>query len=138
MQFKSKVHLWLQQNTEEIKYRKSSQLSLPWGAFLQLYFKHIWEGGLIETWGRGYSRGGGGGLFILAKNLVSALHKEVECKVKKLKYKKLEIIQPRIENKSELPAGGYCILDQWTQSLTVAIDFWLSWLINTVDIIISE
>ena len=71
-------------------------------------------------------------LFILANNLVSFLHKEVECKIKKLKYKKLEVIQPRIKNKSELPAGGYCILDQWTQSFTVAIDFWPSWLINAV------
>ena len=29
----------------------------------------------------------------------------VECKVEKLKYAKLEIMQPRIFNKSELPAG---------------------------------
>ena len=80
-----------------------------------------------------FERGGGVlPVFILANNLVSVLHKEVECKIKKLKYKKLEVIQPRIKNKSELPAGGYCILDQWTQSFTVAIDFWPSWLINAV------
>ena len=37
--------------------------------------------------------------------VVSALHKKLECKVEKLKYKKLEVIQPRIKNKSELPTG---------------------------------
>ena len=33
------------------------------------------------------------------------IEKMVECKVKKLKYTKLELMQPRIFNKSELPAG---------------------------------
>ena len=37
-------------------------------------------GGLIEM----------GGLFDLAKMMVSVLHKELECKVEKLKYKKLK------------------------------------------------
>jgi len=37
--------------------------------------------------------------------MLSVLHKELECKVEKLKYKKLEVMQPRIRNKSELPAG---------------------------------
>ena len=37
--------------------------------------------------------------------MVSVLHKELECKVEKLKYKKLELIQRRIKNKYELPAG---------------------------------
>ena len=31
--------------------------------------------------------------------------KMVECKVEKLNYTKLEFMQPRIFNKSELPAG---------------------------------
>ena len=31
--------------------------------------------------------------------------KMVECKVEKLKYTKFEFMQPRIFNKSELPAG---------------------------------
>ena len=31
--------------------------------------------------------------------------KMVECKVEKLKYKKLEFMQPRTFNKSELPVG---------------------------------
>ena len=71
-------------------------------------------------WGGGYSfqthlRGGGvketgdlferRGLFNLAKTTVSVLYKELEYKVEKLKYKKLEVPQPRIRNKSELPAG---------------------------------
>ena len=53
------------------------------------------RGGLIET----------GGLTNLAKTMVSVLHKELEFKVEKLKYKKLEVVQPRIRNKSELPVG---------------------------------
>ena len=35
--------------------------------------------------------GGGGGLFNLAKKMVSVLHKELEGKVEKLKYKTLEV-----------------------------------------------
>ena len=37
--------------------------------------------------------------------MVAVLHKELECKVEKLKYKKLEVMQPRIKTKSELPVG---------------------------------
>ena len=66
------------------------------------YFIFIWGGwGLIET----------GGLFErecllnLEKTVVSVLHQELEYKVEKLKYKKLEVMQPRIKNKSELPVG---------------------------------
>ena len=33
----------------------------------------------------------GGGLFNLAKMVVSGLHKYLECKVEELKYKKLEV-----------------------------------------------
>ena len=58
-----------------------------------LYSKHIWPRGgevLMET----------GGLFNLAKTMVSVLHKELEYKVEKLKYKKLEVMQPRIKTKS--------------------------------------
>ena len=44
------------------------------------YFKHICRGG--------------GGFFNLAKTIVSVLHKELECGVEKLKYEKLEIMQP--------------------------------------------
>ena len=40
------------------------------------------------------------GLFNLVKAMVSVLHKELEYNVEKLKYKKLEVIQLRIENKS--------------------------------------
>ena len=38
------------------------------------------------------------GLFYLAEMVLSVLHKELECKVEKLKYKKLEATQPRIKN----------------------------------------
>ena len=37
--------------------------------------------------------------------MVSILHKELEYKVEKFKYKKLEVMQLEIKNKSELPAG---------------------------------
>ena len=37
--------------------------------------------------------------------MVSVLHKELEYIVEKLKYKKLQVVQPRIKNKSELPVG---------------------------------
>ena len=37
--------------------------------------------------------------------MVSVLQKKLEYKVEKLMYKKLEIMQPRIKNKSELPVG---------------------------------
>ena len=46
-----------------------------------------------------------GGLFNLSTTMVSVLQKELEYKVAKLKYKKLEVMQPRIKNKSELPVG---------------------------------
>ena len=54
---------------------------------------------LIEMWGL-LERGGS---FNLTKMMVSVLHKKLEYKVEKLKYKKLEVMQPRIKNKSELP-----------------------------------
>ena len=37
--------------------------------------------------------------------MVSVLHKELEYKVEKPEYKKLEVMQPRMKNKSELPVG---------------------------------
>ena len=37
--------------------------------------------------------------------MVTVLHKELECKVEKLKNKKLKVMQLRIENKSELPGS---------------------------------
>ena len=49
--------------------------------------------------------GGGGCLFNLSEEMVTVRHKELECKVEKLKNKKLEVMQLRIENKSELPVG---------------------------------
>ena len=48
---------------------------------------------------------GGGCLFNLAKTIVSVLHKELERGVEKLKYEKLEIMQLRITNKSEVSVG---------------------------------
>ena len=45
----------------------------------------------------------GGGLFKFAKTMVSVLCKELECKVEKLNFKKLEVMQPRIKNTSDIP-----------------------------------
>ena len=39
---------------------------------------------------------GGGGLLNLATMVVSVLHKDLECKVEKLKNKKLEVMQRTI------------------------------------------
>ena len=78
-----------------------------------LFISNTFEGG-----------GGGGGLieigglfetgffkFNLAKTVVSAvLLEELEYKVEKLEYKKLEITQPRIRIKSELPVGKYSLV----------------------------
>ena len=41
----------------------------------------------------------------LETTMVSVLHKELECNVEKLKYKKLEVMQKRIRIKSKLPVG---------------------------------
>ena len=60
--------------------------------------QHLEEGG-------GGAKERPGGLFNLAKKMISVLHKELEWKVEKLKYKKLEVTQLRFETKSELPAG---------------------------------
>ena len=39
------------------------------------------------------------------KTMVSVLHKDLEYKVDKLKYTRLEVMQPRIKNKSDLSVG---------------------------------
>ena len=62
-----------------------------------------------------------GGLYNLAQTMVSVLHKELECKVETLKYKKLEVMQPRIKYKSELPVGEQTIPDQSAPTFTVGI-----------------
>ena len=54
-----------------------------------IYFKHIW-GGLIWE----------GAFFNLTKTIVSVLKKELDFKGERLKYNKLEVVQPRIKNKS--------------------------------------
>ena len=59
-------------------YRKSS-IKPPGGLFISNPF----ESGLNRD----------GGLFNLAKTMVSVLHKELEYQVKKFKYRKLEVMQ---------------------------------------------
>ena len=46
-----------------------------------------------------------GGLFNLETAMVSVLQKGLEYKVERLKYKKFEVMQPRIRIKSDLPVG---------------------------------
>ena len=78
----------------QIQYRKSSiKPPPPGGAYL--FQTHLRDGGLIKT----------RGLFNLAKTMISVLHKELQYKVEMLKYKKLEVMKPRIKNKSKLPVG---------------------------------
>ena len=54
--------------------------------------------GLVETGGL-FERGAG---LHLGKTMASVLYKELQYKVEKLKYKKLEVMQPRIKIKSKL------------------------------------
>ena len=65
------------------------------GLFISNFFFLVGGGGLIET----------GGLLNLARTMVSVLHKELEYRVEKLKYKMSEVIQLRIKNKSEPPVS---------------------------------
>ena len=46
-----------------------------------------------------------GGLLNLENMMVSVLHKGLEYKVENLSNKKLEVMQTRIKNTSELPVG---------------------------------
>ena len=75
----------------------------PRGLFISSPFEGV-GGGLIET----------RGLFNLETVMASVIHKELECKVEKLKYKKFWVIQPRIRIKSEFPVGKETIPDQST------------------------
>ena len=55
----------------------------------------MFEGGFNGDRGGLFERGG---FFNLARTMVSVLHKELECKVEKLNYKKLEVIHPNINS----------------------------------------
>ena len=97
-------------------FRKSS-IKPPGGL---IYFKHIWGekggGGPLMVLNRDEGLIWEGGIFNLALAMVSFLLKELEYKVEKLKYKKLEVTQPRIKNKSEPPVGEQTIPDQSTRT----------------------
>ena len=49
------------------------------------------------------------GLLYVEKMTVSVLNKELGDKAEKLKYEKLEVMQPWSKNKSELPVGKYIL-----------------------------
>ena len=99
LNFESKNALiWCIYNLKQLVSTVNPLLSHPRGFLIPNTFEWWGEGGgggLMET----------GGLFNLAKTMVSVLHKELEYKVEKPKYKKLEVMQPRMKNKSELPVG---------------------------------
>ena len=78
-------------------YRKYS-IKSPGGG-LYLFQTHMRGGGIQGAYLRG------GAIFNLAKTMVSVLQKKLEHKVEMLKYKKLQVMQPRIIIKSELPVG---------------------------------
>ena len=67
----------------------------PPAYLFQAHLKRGAGGGLIET----------GGLFNLERAKVSVLHKEVEYGVEKLKYKKFQVMKPRISITSEFSVG---------------------------------
>ena len=85
------------------KYYRKSFIKPPGGAYLfQAYLRA--GGGVLNRDGGAYL-GGGGGLFNLETAMVSVLQKGLEYKVERLKYKKFEVMQPRIRIKSDLPVG---------------------------------
>ena len=53
---------------------------------------------LLRDWG------GGGGVFNLATMMVLILLNEHKRKVEKLRNMKVEVMQPKVKNKSEIPA----------------------------------
>ena len=65
-----------------------------------LFISRPFEGGLIQTGGGAYLRGG---LFNLEKTTVSVLHKKLGYKVAKFKYKKVGGHAAEVRIKSELP-----------------------------------
>ena len=83
----------------------------------ELLISNTFEERLIET-RRLFERGGR--LFNLAKMVVSVLHKELQCKVEKLKYKALEVMQPRINNKSARTSNTW--IDHPGVNFTVVLD----------------
>ena len=78
-----------------------SDFDLPPG---RLFISNTFEGVLNRDDGL-FEKGGGGRLFNLANTMVSVLHKGLEYKVENLSNMKLEVMQTRIKNKSELPVG---------------------------------
>ena len=92
MHFHAAVVQWRQRNVQK---KSVLRVQSCWFAYRKcfikpgglVYFIFIWGGwGLLET----------GGLFerecLLEKTVVSVLHKELEYKVEKLKYKKLDVM----------------------------------------------
>ena len=90
-------------------YRKSCIKPPPPGGGAYLFQTHL------------RSAYGDGGLIHLTQTMVLVLHRELENKVEKLKYKKLEVMWLRIQNKSALAVGKWTIPYQSTWSFKVVI-----------------
>ena len=58
-----------------------------------------------------------GGLFNLAKEMVLVHHKELEYKVEKRQYKKVEVMPPKINNKSRCPVRAGAWYTKWIARL---------------------
>ena len=68
----------------------------------------------------------GGGLFNFAQTMVSVHDKELECKEEKLKYEKLEVMQPRI--KKQIKTSSW-----WKKASAVHTKFKIrDWLIQSI------
>ena len=88
-----------------VKYRKtllSINTAPPPRTYL--FQSQLGGGGEVEL-----NRPGGifemGDLFCLAKTMVSVIPKELDYKVENHKHEKLEVMKPRINKRSKLPAG---------------------------------
>ena len=103
MHFHAEVVQWRQRNVQKSVLRVQSCWFAYRKCFIKpgglVYFIFIWGGwGLLET-GSLFERECS---FNLEKTVVSVLHKELDYKVENLKYKKLDVMQPRFKNKSKL------------------------------------
>ena len=72
-------------------------LLIPLGG---LFISNLFEGGLIETGGLFWRRGGG--LFTLEKTMVSVVHKELEHKAEKLKNKMVGVHAAENQNQIQI------------------------------------
>ena len=72
-----------------------------------IFFQAFLSGGLTQRWGGGlFERGS---LLILVRMMVSVLRRDLERKVEILKYMKLEVMQPTMEDKILRTINTICL-----------------------------